>query len=355
LPRSASAKPKRLVHVGTGGWGAYWCRTFLPPSVAEGLVEVVAAVDVDRAALQNARDSLGLKTSRLFTDLRQALTRVDADFCTVVVPPAFHEEVVATAVEHGLHVLCEKPLADTLAGAVRIERMVRAAGLKGAVIQNHRFDQDKTSLREALRSGRYGELDLLSHHFSIAGRTYGTFGKYRHEMADVLMLDASIHHFDMLIDLAGSPCRMVLCETWRPGWAEYGGDSQGIALLRFENGVRAVYEASMSAPVSYNAWGQDHIRADCRDAMLLLDHRRLAVHPAVSKPTEPHEEIALPLLERPRWGHRWLLEQFVAWLDGGPPMATEMGANLGSLATVFAAIESSRTGLPVDPLTLITG
>jgi hypothetical protein len=32
-----------------------------------------------------------------------------------------------------------------------------------------------------------------------------------------------------------------------------------------------------------------------------------------------------------------------------------MGANLGSLATVFAAIESSRTGLPVDPLTLITG
>ena len=44
----------------------------------------------------------------------------------------------------------------------------------------------------------------------------------------------------------------------------------------------------------------------------------------------------------------WLVAQFLDWLDGGPAMETNIEDNLQSCALIFAAIESSKTGQPVD-------
>jgi hypothetical protein len=55
---------RRMIQVGTGGFGATWCRRFLPPQIEDGRIEVVAAVDRDPAALGNARHSLRLPAGR---------------------------------------------------------------------------------------------------------------------------------------------------------------------------------------------------------------------------------------------------------------------------------------------------
>jgi predicted dehydrogenase len=54
-----------------------------------------------------------------------------------------------------------------------------------------------------------------------------------------------------------------------------------------------------------------------------------------------------PLLQQPKWANTWLVEKFVRWLDGGEPMETNVEDNLQSVALIFAAIQSSRTGQPV--------
>src|SRR5437660_12557292 len=95
----------RMTQVGTGGFGAAWCRQFLPPNIQDGLIEVVAAVDINPEALQNARDGLGLRADQCYTDLDRALDDNRADFCAVVVPPAYHEQVVDVALAHDLHIL----------------------------------------------------------------------------------------------------------------------------------------------------------------------------------------------------------------------------------------------------------
>src|SRR5580700_6349263 len=120
--------PYRMIQVGTGGWGGAWCKEFLPPNIAEGLVEVVAAVDLNPDALQNAREGLGLRQGQCYTDLAKAFDENRADFCTIVVPPAFHEDVVDLALKNEMHILSEKPIADTLAGSVRIADKVRRSG-----------------------------------------------------------------------------------------------------------------------------------------------------------------------------------------------------------------------------------
>ncbi|MCX7598709.1 MAG: Gfo/Idh/MocA family oxidoreductase, partial [Armatimonadetes bacterium] len=178
----------KMIHVGTGGWGKTWCSTFLPPNIREGLIEVVAAVDINPKALANAREHLGLPDDRLYTDVRRAFDENPADFCTIVVPPAHHEEIVDEALAHDLHILSEKPIADTLEASVRIAEKVRRAGKKMAVTMSHRFDQDKTTLREELRSGRCGRLAYLVCRFPCDCRKFASWGKFRHEIPDTLMV-----------------------------------------------------------------------------------------------------------------------------------------------------------------------
>ena len=122
----------KMIQVGTGGRGNGWCRRNLPPVIEEGLVEPVAAVDINPMVLVNAREGLGLRADQCYTDIHKAFDENRADFCTVVVPPAFHKEVVDVALAHDMHVLSEKPIADSLTASVRIADKVKRAGKRWA-------------------------------------------------------------------------------------------------------------------------------------------------------------------------------------------------------------------------------
>lgn len=340
----------RMIQVGTGGQGRAWCSRFLPPNIADGRIEVVAAVDVNPAALVNAQEHLGLPPKKCYTDIRRAFAENPADFCTIVTPPAFHEEVVKLALEHDIHILSEKPIADTMEASVRIAAAVQAAGKKMGVTMSHRFDQDKTTLRNELRSGRPGSIDYLVCRFTCNMRRFGDWGAaFRHTMDDALMIEGAVHHLDILADLAGARCATIYAQTWNPSWGEYGSGAQGHVMLTFENGVRAIYEGAKTNAVGLNGWAQEYFRVECEHETLILDRRRVERFPYEPKVYKREGEgIEVPLLEQPKWMNTWLVAQFLDWLDGGPPMETNIEDNLQSVALIFAAIESSRTGQPVQ-------
>ena len=343
--------PRKVIQIGCGGFGNCWCREFLPPNVEDGLIEVVAAADVDPEALVNAREGLGLRNCQCYTDAAKAMDENPADFCTIVVPPAHHESVAGAALAHGLDILSEKPIADTLEGSIRIANKAKRAGKKMGVTMSHRFDQDKTTLRSALCSGRYGALDYFVMRFTCDCRKSASWGEFRHKIPDALMVEGAVHHLDILADLAGALCDTIYAQTWNPSWGEFAGDSQGLVVMRFENGVRAVYEGAKTNAVGLNWWEQEYVRAETEKATLILTGRaleRFDYDPAqecVCRPEGTGEKI--PLLEQPKWANTWLIEKFVNWLDGGEPMETNVEDNLQSVALVFAAIRSSRSGQPV--------
>ena len=342
----------KMIQVGTGGMGLQWCRTFLTPFIEEGIVEPVAAVDINPEVLVNAREGLGLRADQCYTDIHKALDENRADFCTVVVPPASHEEVVDVALAHDMHILSEKPIADSLAASVRIADKVKDAGKKMGVTMSHRFDQDKTTLRHELQSGRYGTLDYLVCRFTNDARRLGDWRIFRYNIPDPLMVEGSVHHLDLLADMAGARCETLYAHTWNPAWSEFGGDSQGLVMMHFENGVKALYEGAKSNGVGLNGWSQEYIRAECERATLILSNRHLErfLHdPSQRQDNRLHgqgEEI--PLLQQPAWTHVWLIQQFLNWLDVGHPMETNVEDNLQSVAMIFGAIESSRTGQSVQ-------
>jgi len=194
----------QMIQVGTGGRGARWCGSILQPAIEAGHIEPVAAVDVDPDAHANAQEDLGLDPARCYTDAADAFATHDADFCAVVVPPWAHEEIVNAALAHGLDVLSEKPIADTLEASVRIAEKVERAGAKMGVTMSHRFDRDKTSLRREIRRDRNGPLDYIVGRFTCDRREYGDWGaSFRHEMEDPLLVEGGVHQLDFLADMAG--------------------------------------------------------------------------------------------------------------------------------------------------------
>lgn len=249
-----------------------------------------------------------------------------------------------------MHILSEKPIADTLETSVRIADKVRRAGVKMGVTMSHRFDMDKTALREELRSGRNGRLDYLSARYSTDLRRAGSWG-FRHDMDHPLMLEGAVHHLDLLADMAGARVETVYAATWNPAWSDFRNNAQGLVLMTCENGVRVAYEGADTNAVGLNPWGSEYIRAECESATLILDHRRLerfAYNPEATW-TAAREGAGepVPMREQPKWANAWLIEKFTDWLDGGPAMETCVEDNLQSVAIVAAAIESGRTGLPV--------
>ena len=337
----------KMIQVGTGGFGGWWCRHFLPPNVADGHVQVVAAVDKNPEAFANAREGLGLREDQCYTDLQKALDENKADFCTVVVPPAFHEMVVDAALDHGLHVLSEKPIADSMDASLSIAKKVRAAGTKMGVTMSHRFAHDKDTFRALLRSGELGRTDYIVCRFTCDCRAFGSWGKFRHEIPDPLMIEGAVHHLDILNDFAGANCDSLYAQTWNAPWGEFAGDSNGLVTMHHENGVRTFYEGAKTNATTMNGWTNEYFRAECERATLELDSQAIRIkwHPSV-KPNPVWEPV--PLRQQPKWMNAWLIEKFCHWLDGGEPMETNVWDNLQSVALIFSAIRSARTGKPVE-------
>ena len=338
--------PLRYVQIGVGGFGRYWCTQVLPRLGQLGLAEPAAAADINAEILPTAGEQLGLPADRLFTEPRKAVEVARPDFVVIVVPPADHEEMVDLAVGAGCHILSEKPIADTMDACCRIARAVEKAGLKMAVTMSHRFDQDKQSLEAAVKSGAYGRLHYVVHRFTYNCRTFGSWGRFRHEIPDPLLVEGTVHHFDILRAIAGSDAATVYTLAWNPPWGEYAGDSTALIVIEMRNGVRCFYEGAKANASTLNGWGGDYVRAECENGTLELDNRRLRV--LRSGPGDPLQAEDLPLLEQAAWMNPWLAERFCRWLLGGPAPPNTIDDNIQCAALLFAAVESAHTGRVVE-------
>ena len=342
----AEKRTHRFIHVGTGGWGREWCFEFLPRLVRAGRLEPAAAVDVSKDHLKNAVEGYGVSPDLCFTDLGKALDSVEADFMILVTPPDTRERYVAMAVERGLDILSEKPVAGTMEACVRIYRKVMRAGRKMGVTMSHRFDQDEQSLQKLVDSGRLGELSSVVGRFTDSRGRSGGYGENLNRFADILLIQGSVHHLDILRAIARSNAKTVYARTWNPPGVPFTGDSSAFVMVEMENGVVCQYEGALANAATLNGWDYEYFRAECTEGTAILDGRLLKV--LRGGHAGECEVERLPLLERPTWTNQWLIEQFLEWREGGPAMETSIEDDMQCNALTFAAVESAHTGTAVD-------
>lgn len=340
------SEAKRFIQVGCGGFGGLWLQWFMPRIVEMGLAKPVAVVDVNPDTFETAQRVYGLTPEKCYTDGAKAFEENEADFAIIVVPPEHHEKYVDLALAHQMDILSEKPIADSMEACCRVYRNVTAAGRKMAVTMSHRFDQDKQSLERLIKSGEFGKLDYVIGRNTWDCRQAPKWGAFRYKIADPLLIEGTVHHFDIIRSLTGSNARTVYARTWNPEWSDFAGDSQALITVEMENGVKVFYEGAKSNASGLNGWGNDYWRAECDKGTLELDNRRLRV---IQR--DLHFNAAIeerPLEYQEQWMNPWLAEMFVRWLHGEPEPPNTLQDNIQCCALLFAAIHSAHTGQPVD-------
>lgn len=349
------AASHRAIMVGTGGIARAWIGRFLPPFA--GRLDIVAVVDVAAAAREAAGEQLGLPADARFADMHDAFAaagRLGADCCIITVPPAIHRAAALGAMEAGLSILSEKPVADTWEAAVDIYRAATRTGTKMQIIQNYRYDPNILTMRGVLERGQLGRVRYAVGRFMRDYRLPLSWGAaFRHEIPHTLLIEGAVHHFDQLRVLAGADCASVSGVDWRPEGADsFKGECIGLYTLRMTNGTMAQYEGSLVAAGRQQGWHEEWYRVECEGGAVVTDGG--ANSGAGRVWIEEHDArnglviTDVPLVGVQYPGHQAMIAQFADWLDGGSTPPTAIADNIQTTALLFAAIEASTENRVVD-------
>jgi predicted dehydrogenase len=184
----------------------------------------------------------------------------DPDVTAVVVcsPTAEHRRDVELAALHGRHVLCEKPIATTVADA---EAMIAATGSAG--VQLHiafviRFLPHVRRVRAAVDSGKLGE--LVGMNAGNRGRPplpphYPAWITTPAQSGGGALIDHSVHLTDVLRHVSGREVTTVAAEAGELLWGA-GVDDCALLSLVFDGGAVASIDPSWSVPAK-NPWDYD--------------------------------------------------------------------------------------------------
>lgn len=183
--------------------------------------------------------------AKTFTDWRPLLELPGLEAVIVSSPVQFHEEAVLAALEAGLHVLCEKPLSNTVEAC---RRMVEAAETSGRTLAtgfNHRYYPSIKFMREVIQDGRIGTLDHL--------RVFGGHDGLHNFRADWqyqapasgggAMMDVGIHMTDLAAHFLGGIEEVYGVSSNRI-WQVPGSEDNAVAVFRGPGGIPAIYQAT---------------------------------------------------------------------------------------------------------------
>jgi len=209
-------------------------------------VQLVGLVDRDRDWAAKVAKRSGVPAT--YDDHRRLLGTVDA--VLIATPNTTHAAIACDLLEHGVHVLCEKPLGTT---GEEVERMLAAAARGGARLMTAhclRFSPQLEMLKTVVDDGWLGPVERVS--ASIGGPYEGVacrtdFRRQRALSGGGVLMDLGVHVLDLAVWIAGrAPVHVEYAGSFASGW-EVETDAE--VGLRFPGDGRASLQASFSTPL----------------------------------------------------------------------------------------------------------
>ena len=179
---------------------------------------IVAFCDSNAAAAEALRDDLAPE-AKVFCDTETLLDSVQLDAVVICTPTLFHFEQVMSCRQRGLHVVCEKPLADTRERIVQLTEASRAGGPVLSVSYQRRYDPLYRTLRRVVQSGRWGPVRSVTTHNSERWQQTiaGTWRDDPKLNPGGFLGDAGSHKIDMLFFVTGLRATEVFAHSDRCG------------------------------------------------------------------------------------------------------------------------------------------
>lgn len=159
------------------------------------------------AAISTSRpEAIAAQTNaKVYPDAETLISQADVDLVIVTVPNEAHYHCAKLALEHGKHVVVEKPLVETVDEALSLYQLAKQQGKILTAYQNRRWDGDFLTLKSLLDSEQLGKIHYFESHFD---RFYPTVrDKWREKpgVAAGFWFDLGSHTLDQAISLFGLP------------------------------------------------------------------------------------------------------------------------------------------------------
>ena len=255
-----------------------------------------------------------------------------------------HRPLVEMAVSHGIHVLCEKPLATTLEDARAIVDACEKAGVLLMTAFPMRFSTPLLDIKARLDNGDFGEV------YCFNATNQGELPtKHRAWFVDPelagggAIMDHTVHLVDIMRWFTGAEVKTVYARSNRIFHAdEVQVETGALEMLTFDNDVFATIDASWSRPPYWPTWGGLTFEMVTQRGALLVDAFRQNLN------VYRHE------WERSNWSY-WgsdmnhaMVSDFAAAIrEGRPPRVTGMDG-LRAVEATLAGYESDRTGKTIE-------
>ena len=343
----------RLGLVGLGGIGRYHA-TQLRALAADEAVDLVGGMDVDGSARDNFGTEFDVAT---YDDHDLLYDAVDA--VVVTTPNRFHEEYVVDALDAGLDVLVEKPLAHDLASAERIAAVARDADGFCAVGFHNRFAPPARVLRRAIDEGRFGDLYHVEANYvrrrGVPGR--GSWFTDREVAGGGALVDIGTHAIDFALYALGYPEVVEVSGVTRDTfgsradythlemWGEDGEGSVDVedsasALLRCADGQTVSLEVAWAA----NRPEDNEIVVRGSDAGASFDHESgaLTMYETSGRGAAHFSDTTVETDGVP--AHRTEQRRFVEAVRANGPAPVPVEEGLAVQRVIDAVYRSSETG-----------
>ena len=268
---------KRIAVIGYGGQGAWHCRQIEKSDVAT----LAGTYDIK----ENRREAAVKDGVFVYESNEAIFADKNVDIVVVATPNDVHEDLVVNALSSGHNVICEKPVALSVA---EFDRMVSAAensGKKLSVHQNRRWDVDYLGVKSVIGSGEIGDV------IRIESRIHGSRGipsDWRCEKAPGggMILDWGVHLIDQMLQLITDKITSVNCVTTHITNKEV---DDGFRLeLTFDSGKTAYVEVG-----TYNFIAMPRFYMQCQNGSLYLTDWQQKAH--IAKLTRWIEKDVTPV------------------------------------------------------------
>lgn len=324
----------RGVVVGAGMLGHLWVRELLESPDTE----LVGWVDLDAARVAAEARRMGLTGLATGASLEALLAAQAPDFVVNVTAPAAHYAVTITALERGMAVLSEKPLAATLPEALQMIATADRAERLFMVSQNRRYLPGLVAFRETV--AQLGPLSELTCDFYRAHRENAA--EFLFGFDQPLLLDMAIHLFDGARAITGASPLSVYCDAYNPSWSWYAGAAAASAIFRMTGDLRFTFTGNWAADGLQTSWTGSWRAVGEYGSASWDGEDAIAVEPASGARVTAAAPVAPRVLDKTRFfGLEAALADFVRALRTGEVPPGECHDNLLSLAMCHAAVESA--------------
>ena len=194
----------RLGLIGTSWWMDMY---HLPVFRADSRVAMVAICGRSAPRAQEMADKYGIPT--VFTDYREMIAQADLDAIVIASPDDLHCEMAMSALDAGLHVLCEKPLALNAADAKAMYDKAEAVGVRHMTYFTWRWMPNYRYMRELIDQGVLGRLYHAQFRFIMGGALNPAYQwRFDRARANGVIGDSGSHMFDLARYLVGDITRV---------------------------------------------------------------------------------------------------------------------------------------------------